>query len=63
MAREQVELSFIGAGWEIANRSSRHLLLGRFGNLSVWARGLLSRTNNPVFELLDGEQRHRKGSA
>ena len=57
MIREQTELALIGAGWEISDGFSlQRLLVGRSGNLSILAYGSESRSDEPMFELVDGER-------
>ena len=56
MTREEIRLSLIRAGWKIADRSSRHLLVGSCGGLSIWAYECLTRTGDPTFQLIDGER-------
>ena len=57
MIREEIELALIGAGWEISDSFSlQRLLVGCSGNLSILAYGSESRTEEPMFELVDGER-------
>jgi hypothetical protein len=52
--REEIERSFVGAGWEVCESSSPHLLLvGKAGDLSILAYRSLAETEDPVFELVD----------
>jgi hypothetical protein len=52
--REEIERSFVEAGWEVCESSSPHLLLvGNAGDLSILAYRFLSETEDPVFELVD----------
>ena len=53
MNREEVERSFVGAGWEVPESSSPHLLAGCAGALSILAYRALAETEDPVFELVD----------
>jgi hypothetical protein len=53
MSREELELDLVAAGWKIADRSSQHLLVGRRGDLSVLAYRVLTRRDDPTFELID----------
>ncbi len=56
---EEIERSFVGAGWEVCESSSPHLLLvGKAGDLSILAYRSLAETEDPVFELLD----HKRGT-
>ena len=56
MIREEIELALIGAGWEISDSFSlQRLLVGCSGNLSILAYGSESRTDEPMFELIDSE--------
>jgi hypothetical protein len=52
MNREEIERSFIRAGWEVAELSWPHLLVGNAGDLSILAYRSLAETDDPVFELL-----------
>ncbi len=53
MNREEVERSFVGAGWEAYKSSSPHLLLvGNADALSILAYRSLAETEDPVFELV-----------
>ncbi len=56
MTREEIERGFVGAGWEIVDRSSPQLLVGRSGHLSILAYEFLTRTEDPSFELIDSER-------
>ena len=59
MNREEIERSFVGAGWKMYESSSPHLLLvGNAGDLSILAYRSLAETEDPVFELVD----RRRGS-
>ena len=51
--REEVERGFVGAGWQVPESSSAHLLAGNAGELSILAYRSLAETEDPVFELLD----------
>ena len=53
VTREEIELSFVSAGWEIADLSSQHLLVGHSGDLSILAYGSAIATDDPEFELVD----------
>ena len=54
MNREEIERSFVGAGWEVCESSSPHLLVvGHVGDLSILAYRSLAETEDPVFELVD----------
>ena len=54
MNREEIERSLVGAGWEVCESSSPHLLLvGKAGDLSIVAYRSLAETEDPVFELVD----------
>ena len=54
MNREEIERSFVGAGWEVCESSSPHLLLvGKAGDLSILAYRSLAETEDPVLELVD----------
>jgi hypothetical protein len=52
--RKEIERSLVGAGWEVCESSSPHLLLvGKAGDLSIVAYRSLAETEDPVFELVD----------
>src|SRR5215210_603749 len=53
MNREEIKRGFIGAGWEVAEPSWPHLVVGNAGNLSILAYRSLAEIDDPVFELLD----------
>ena len=53
MTREEIERSFVGAGWEVCESSSPHLLVGNAGDSSIIAYRSLAETEDPVFELVD----------
>ena len=54
MNRKEIERSLVGAGWEVCESSSPHLLLvGKAGDLSIVAYRSLAETEDPVFELFD----------
>jgi len=56
LAREEIELAFVTAGWEIAGRSSPHLVAGYAGGvpLSIRAYGpSIGGSDEPIFELVD----------
>ena len=53
MNREEIERSFVGAGWEVCESSSPYLLVGNAGDLSILAYRSLAETEDPVFELVD----------
>ena len=53
MNREELERSFVGAGWEVCESSSQYLLVGNAGDLSILAYRALAETEDPVFELVD----------
>ncbi len=52
----RIELGLIGAGWRIADRSSRYLLVRNSSNWPSLAYEFLLRTDNPVFEFIDRER-------
>ncbi len=56
--REEIEQSFVGAGWEVAESSSPYLLVGNACDVSVLAYRALAETEDPVLELLD----HKRGT-
>jgi hypothetical protein len=54
--QEEIELAFVAAGWEIAGRSSPHLVAGNAGGvpLSIRAyRPSIGGSDEPLFELVD----------
>ena len=56
MAREEIELAFVVAGWEVAGRSSPQLVAANAGGvpLSIRAYGpFIGGSDEPVFELVD----------
>jgi hypothetical protein len=54
MDRGEIERRFIGAGWEVCESSSPHLLLvGNAGDLSIQAHRSLTETEDPIFELVN----------
>jgi hypothetical protein len=54
MDRGKIERRFIGAGWEVCESSSPHLLLvGNAGDLSIQAHRSLTETEDPIFELVN----------
>jgi len=56
LAREEIELAFVVAGWEIAGRSSPHLVVGNADGppLSIRAYGpSIGGSDEPLFELVD----------
>lgn len=52
MNREEIERSLVGAGWEVSESSSLHLLVGNANALSILAYRALTE-KDPVFGLLD----------
>ena len=56
MAREDIELAFVAAGWEVAGRSSPHLVAANAGGapLSIRAYGpFVGVSDGQAFELID----------
>ena len=54
MDRGEIERRFIGAGWEVCETSSPHLLLvGNAGDLSIQAHRSLTETEDLIFELVN----------
>jgi hypothetical protein len=56
LAREEIELAFVAAGWEIAGRSSPHLVAGNAGGVPVSIRAYgpsITGPDEPLFELID----------
>lgn len=58
MNREEIEQSFVGAGWEVSEYSSPYLLVGNACDVSILAYRSLAEIEDPVFELLD----HKRGT-
>ncbi len=56
MNHQEIEQSFVGAGWEVFESSSPFLLVGNSGDLSILAYRSLAEAEDPVFELLDRER-------
>jgi hypothetical protein len=55
-AREEIELAFVAAGWEVAGRSSPHLVAANAGGapLSIRAYGpFVAVSDEQAFELID----------
>ena|SRR5215216_4401414 len=56
LAREEIELAFVVAGWEIARRSSPHLVTGYTDgpplSIRVYAPSI-GGSDEPLFELVD----------
>ena len=56
MAREEIELAFVAAGWELAGRSSPRLVAANAGGspLSIQAYGpFVGVSDEQAFELID----------
>ena len=56
IAREEIELAFVAAGWELAGHSSSHLVTANAGGspLSIRAYGpFVSVSYEQAFELID----------
>jgi hypothetical protein len=55
--REEIEQSFVNAGWELDASFEDHLLIGHDGHrVSLLAHRELLGTDQPIFELLDHEE-------
>jgi hypothetical protein len=55
-AREEIELAFVAAGWEVAGLSSAHLVAANASGvpLSIWAYGPFDGgSDEQAFELID----------
>ena len=55
-AREEIELAFVAAGWEVAGCSSAHLVAANASGvpLSIWAYGPFGGgSDEQAFELID----------
>jgi hypothetical protein len=57
--REEIEQSFVGAGWEVSEYTSPYLLVGEADDVSILDYRSLAETEDPLFELLD----HRRGTS
>jgi hypothetical protein len=56
MTREEIQQTFLDAGWQLDGSFDEHLLVGHDdGHLSVLAHGWVWETNDPIFELCDHE--------
>ena len=55
MTQEEIEHSFVDAGWEMYHSSER-LLPRDFGDLSILAYGVSIGADDPVFEIVDRER-------
>jgi hypothetical protein len=56
LAREEIELAFVAAGWEIAGRSPSHLVTGCASGLPLSIRAYgpcIDGSDEPIFELVD----------
>lgn len=58
LARAEIELAFVTAGWEIGGHSSPHLVAGNAGGLPLSIRAYcdgpsIGGSYEPVFELVD----------
>ncbi len=54
MTREEIEQGFVDAGWELDGSFSGHLVIGEDGDLCILAHQWTWGTDDPVFELSDG---------
>ena len=56
MTREEIEQTFLAAGWQIDGSFAEHLIVDHDdGHLSVLAHGWVWEANDPIFELCDHE--------
>ena len=53
---EEIEQGFVEAGWQLDGGFSGHLIVGENENLSILAHKWVWGSDNPVFELGDGER-------
>ncbi len=54
MTREEIERGFVDNGWEVDKHFARYYpLVGNAGDLSIIAHESYTRTDDPVFELVD----------
>jgi hypothetical protein len=56
MTREEIEQSFVEAGWELDGGFSGHLVVGEDSNVSILAHRRVWGAKEPVFELSDTER-------
>ena len=56
MTNEEIERSFVEAGWELDGGFSGHLVVGETSDLYLLAHKRIWGTNEPVFELSDTER-------
>jgi hypothetical protein len=54
--REEIEQGFVEAGWQLDGGFSGRLIVGENENLSILAHKWVWGSDNPVFELGDGER-------
>jgi hypothetical protein len=62
VTREEIEQGFVDAGWELDGSFSGYLIVGEDEHLSIIAHRWMWGTDDPVFELSDGERSHLLGS-
>jgi hypothetical protein len=55
MTREEIERSFVEAGWELDGSFSGHLVVGEDTDLSILAHKQAWGAKEPIFELCDDE--------
>ena len=56
MTPEEIERCFVEAGWKLEDGFSGHLIVGEDENLSILAHKWVWGSDDPVFELGDGER-------
>ncbi len=56
MTREEIEQALRDAGWELDGGFSEHMLIGHDTDLSVLVPRWVWGSDDPVFELYDGER-------
>ena len=56
MTQEEIEQGFVDAGWKLDGSFSEHLIVGEDGVLSILAPQWTWGSDDPVYELCDGER-------
>ncbi|MBV9453880.1 MAG: hypothetical protein JOZ19_07155 [Rubrobacter sp.] len=56
MNRQEIEQSFISAGWDLDGGFLDHLLIGNDGDLAVLAHEWAWQNNTPTYELYDAKR-------
>jgi hypothetical protein len=55
-SKEEIEQSFLEAGWELDGSFSGHLVVGEDSELSILAHRQAWASEDPMFELCDSER-------